>query len=250
MYNGKRKNAFLSIVIPIFNEERILSKTVEELTEYLINNSNPIEVIFINDNSTDASLEMLKNKLCSIQDKQIKIVNNTVRKGKALSVKDGIMLANGEYVIFMDADLSVPLKAMDKVVQYIDENNADIIIGSRNTEDKTTVIIRPYYRKLISKVYNKVCNILFFKNKIADVGCGFKVFRREVAKSLFLNLYIKSWIFDVEVIAGALKKNYKIKQMPVDWIFKGHSHLNIYRDLIVACCELFKLKLHILKNRI
>jgi len=243
----EQKNIFLSIVIPVFNDEWILSETVGELNEYLIKNRNSIEIIFVNDNSIDTSLEIIKNKFCKNQYEHITIINNKARKGKALCVRDGIMAAKGKYILFMDADLSVPIKEINKILQYI-EDDADIIIGVRNEKDKSTIIVRPLYRKLISKIYNIISNLLFFRNKIIDVGCGFKTFKKEIVPFLFSNLYIKSWIFDTEVLFKAFKNNYKIKQISVDWIFKGYSHLNIYKDLPVAFYDLLKLKLFMIKK--
>jgi len=235
----------LSIIVPIFNEERILAKTIAEFNNYFLNSRDNIELIVINDGSTDGSLELIKNGLQG--NYCLKIINNTTRRGKALSVRDGIMAAEGRYILFMDADLAVPLKEISKILKYT-ENDIDIIMGIRDEMDKDTVIVRPLHRKIVTKIYNKICNILFFKNKIIDVGCGFKMFKKEIAKDLFLNLYIKSWVFDVELVTKAMNNDYKIMQVPVNWVYNGHTHVNIYKDLIFASCELIRLKLH-LKNK-
>jgi len=235
----------LSIIVPVFNEERILAKTIAEFNNYFLNFGSNTELIVINDGSTDRSPDIIGTGLQG--NYSLKIINNAARRGKALSVKNGIMAAEGRYVLFMDADLAVPLKEISKILKYT-ENDIDIIMGIRDEMDKDTVIARPLHRKIVTKIYNKICNILFFKNKIVDVGCGFKMFKKEIAKDLFLNLYIKSWVFDVELVTKAINNDYKIMQVPVDWIYNGHTHVNIYKDLIFASCELIRLKLH-LKNK-
>jgi dolichyl-phosphate beta-glucosyltransferase len=248
MNSGLPENSVsLSIVVPIFNEEQILNDSIKELQECFIQNKGLLELIIVNDRSTDNSLEIVKNRFYTNQN--IKIIDNKIRKGKAISVRDGIMMAEGEYIIFIDADLSVPVKEIKKILTHA-RSDTDVIIGVRDENNKTTVIIKPLYRKAISKIYNCLCNILFFKNKIIDIGCGFKAFKREVARDLFSNLYIKSWVFDVEILSKAIEKKYKIVQVPVDWAFKGKSHLNIYKDLVVAFCELLKFKIYLtIKNR-
>jgi dolichyl-phosphate beta-glucosyltransferase len=235
----------LSIIIPVFNEEKVIDQTLRELEKYfIINEGMRLELIIVNDNSTDKSLKTIKDKFSNRQN--IKIINNKIRKGKALCVHDGIMEAKGTYVMFMDADLAVPLHTIDKFLKYMN-NGTDVVIGIRDTRGRETIVVRPFYRTIISKIYNMFCRALFFKRRIIDVGCGFKAFKKAVAHDLFSDLYIKSWIFDVEILSKAIEKRYKIAQVPVDWIFKGKSHLNVYKDLIVAGCELIRLKLYLKK---
>jgi len=241
-----RKRTILSIIIPVFNEEMVLGATLNELDKFLSGYNRHAELIIVNDASQDMSLKLIEDRLAKHQ--CVKIINNRVRKGKALSICDGLKIAQGQYIIFMDSDLSVPINEINKVFERID-NGAGIIIGVRSEKNKDTVIKRPFYRKIISKIYNKLCNILFFKNKIIDVGCGFKAFKREVAQELFADLYIKSWIFDIEVLSRAFKNNYKVEQVPVNWVYKGHSHLNIYKDLLLSFFELFRLKFFLLRSK-
>lgn len=247
MSDDNIKDVYLSVVIPVFNEAKVLAQTISDLNEYLTIHGSLLEVIVVNDNSTDSSLEIIKSKLCKNQN--VRVVTNGARQGKALTVRDGIAIAKGEYVLFMDADLSVPLKEIDKILGCIKDGHNDVVIGVRDSRDCATLVVRPLYRKIISRIYNTLCNLLFFKYKILDVGCGFKAFKREIALDLFSNLYIKSWVFDVEILFKALKSNYKIKEVFVNWTFKGRSSLNMYKDLIVAFCELLRLKIFLMKYK-
>ncbi|MDD5195977.1 MAG: glycosyltransferase [Candidatus Omnitrophica bacterium] len=240
------KGIILSIIIPVFNEEKVLGVTLNELNKFLSEHNSCIELIVVNDASQDMSLDLIRGGLSGYQ--CVKIINNDLRQGKALSICEGLKIAQGEYIIFMDSDLSVPIKEISKVFERI-KKGSDIIIGVRDEKDKDTVIERPLYRKAISKIYNALCNVLFFKNKVMDVGCGFKAFRREIAQELLSDLYIRSWIFDIEVLSRAFKNNYKVEQVSVSWIYKGCSHLNIYKDLFLSFLELFKLKFFLLSNK-
>jgi len=240
MIESINQDIFLSIVIPVFNEEKILNQAIREMESLSFKYGTFLEFIIVNDNSIDKSLEIIQDKLAD--NKYVRIISNETRKGKASCVSNGIMAAQGKYIIFMDADLSVPLKEVDKFLKYM-KGGIDIIIGIRDESNRSTVVIRPFYRKMISWLYNGICNLLFFKQEISDIGCGFKAFKREAAQDLFSNLYIKSWVFDTEILSKALRNNYKIVQLPVDWVFRGHSSLNIYKDLTTAFFELLKLKL-------
>jgi len=237
---------YLSIIIPVFNEKEILNQTIGDIDKYFIGKEDFLEFIIVNDNSTDASMEIIRNKFTGRD--HVRVIDNKTRQGKALSIRDGVMIAEGKYVIFMDADLSTPLKEIDRFFKYMKKGH-DIIIGVRNERNKTTTVKRPISRRIVSRIYTALCNILFFKGSIADVGCGFKVFKKKIAQSLFLDLYIKSWVFDVEILSKALRNNYKIKEVPVEWIFKGPSSLNILKDSVAAFFALLRFKLFLIKNR-
>jgi len=236
----------LSIIVPVFNEERVLRETIDELHAYFRENGAGLELIIVDDNSADRSLDIIKEGFC--KNSFAKILVNGTREKKAVSIKNGVKEARGRYVIFMDADLSVPLKEISKVLGCI-KNGADIIIGIRDEGNKDMVVRRPIHRKIISRIYNAVCGVLFFNGKIKDVGCGFKAFKTEIARELFSSLYIKTWVFDAEILSRALKSNYEVTQIFVNWTYKGHSKINIYRDLLVAFFELVRLKLFFMSGQ-
>jgi dolichyl-phosphate beta-glucosyltransferase len=234
------RNKLYSLVMPVYNEQAVIGASVEAVKLYLDGLELSYELILVDDGSTDDTVQVISRYLNQID--KIRLLRNLRNEGKGSAVKLGIFAARGDYVMFMDADLSVPIKELSKIFKHIDEST-DIVIGVRDAGSQGTVIKRPFYRKVISFLYNLFCNGLFFKGKMTDIGCGFKLFKKDIALNLFSNLYIKSWVFDVEILFKAISNNYKIRQVPVDWAFKGRSKVNVFKDLVMAVGELLRLKL-------
>jgi len=235
-----------SIVVPVYNEADVISSSVEAIELYLDGLNLNYEIILVDDGSGDDTAGVIRRRLS--QDGKIRFLQNPRNEGKGVAVKLGVFGCCGDYIMFMDADLSVPLGEISKILKCV-KAGADIVIGVRDGNSKLTSVKRPVYRRMISFLYNAFCNQLFFKGKIIDIGCGFKLFKRDVALDLFSNMYIKSWVFDVEIISRAMSDNYKIEQVAVNWVFKGRSKLNIFKDLIVATFGLLRLKLFLMRSQ-
>lgn len=218
--NSEKKR--ISVIIPCYNEERVLSTTVGRIREFSsMAHKYTYSFIFVNDGSTD------KTELYLNEDDNIKVLRNLVNKGKGYSIKKGILASCSDYVFFIDADLSIDVKYIDKMVDILEETDFDIIIGERDLES------RSFLRRIISKYCNKiVIRELPLLKDIKDTQCGLKGFRADVAKHLFKNLKEYGFSFDVEILYNALKEGRKIS--PIQVLYSdsrmGESSVNIFLE--------------------
>ena len=209
---------------------------MRETYNFLLSNNNiaEFEFICIDDGSTDSTRKIIEEIK---KDKpQIKINQKRENRGKGYSVKEGINMAANEYILFFDADLSTPLKEINNFLEESKNNNADIIIGSRNSNLSKTS--RSFKRTIISKTFailkKIICNIYY-----EDTQCGFKMFKKEVAKNIFNKITIDGFSFDVELLVIAKKLNYKVVSKPIEWHEAKSTSLNIFKQTIKMLKELF-----------
>jgi dolichyl-phosphate beta-glucosyltransferase len=200
----------VSVVIPAYNESANIERSLSAILYYLNHKNYDFEVIVVNDGSKDDTLELAKKFL-----PEIKIIENLGNKGKGYTVKNGILNANKENVLFLDADLATPIEEIEKALKYIDDY--PIVIGSRNLKDSVILTAQPFYRQLMGKTFALLARVIA-GIKVKDSQCGFKMMKREAAQKIFPKITINGWCFDVELLFLAQLKNYKIKEIPVRWI--------------------------------
>lgn len=141
----------------------------------------------------------------------------------------------------MDADLSTPLEEMDKVIGFLDMNY-DLSIGSRGLKDSEIVIRQPIYRQTMGKIFNLIVRLSLIKN-IKDTQCGFKCFKKEVAREIFNQTKINRFSFDVEILYIAQRKGYRIKEVPVKWYNSPDSKVGIFKDSLKMLLDILKIRL-------
>jgi len=227
----------LSIIIPAYNEENRIGNSLKLILRYLSKQDYNFEIIVVDDGSSDRTIEKVKEIDSS---GKIKILKNEINKGKGYSIKKGMLEAMGEYQLFSDADLSTPIEELEKFWKYLNEGY-DIVIGSRALKDSILEVRQPFYREFMGRAFNFIVRfILGFK--IKDTQCGFKIFKKEVAKHIFSIQKIKGWSFDVEILYIASKLDYKIKEVPVRWINSPSSKVNPLKDALRMFFDVSRLK--------
>jgi dolichyl-phosphate beta-glucosyltransferase len=222
----------VSVVIPAYNESANIERSLSAILYYLNHKNYDFEVIVVNDGSKDDTLELAKKFL-----PEIKIIENPGNKGKGYTVKNGMLNANKENILFLDADLATPIEEIEKALKYIDDY--PIVIGSRNLKDSVILTAQPFYRQLMGKTFALLARVIA-GIKVKDSQCGFKMMKREAAQKIFPKITINGWCFDVELLFLAQLKNYKIKEIPVRWIDNAattkikpfKSSLEMLRDLL------------------
>ena len=216
----------LSVVIPIFNEEKRLIKSLIIIKKFIKNKK--IEIIFVNDGSTDLSQKIIE-KFIKSNDKTT-IINLKKNIGKGGALKAGIKRAKNQWILTLDIDLSVPIKEilLWQKKKYIDNENF-IYFGSRsNNESKVrSKIYRNIFGKILSILINLLLNI-----KISDTQCGFKLYKYNVAKKLFSKVTRTGYEHDIELTLLARDNNIAIKELPVTWTHKNGSKVNLLIDSI------------------
>lgn len=232
---------FLSVVIPAYNESARLPDSLKKVLDYLETRDYPYEVIVVDDGSTDNTADLGDEFVGNAKLKNPKSTARVIRnphRGKGYTVRTGMLTAQGQYILFSDADLSAPIEEVEKLLKYL-QGKYDIAIGSR--EGKGAVRIdEPFYRHLMGRVFNTFVRLVALP-QFNDTQCGFKAFRKEAAHTLFrsLNLYgdntpdVKGALvtgFDVEVLYLALKWGYKIKEVPVRWFYSKGANVNPIKD--------------------
>ena len=235
----------LSIIFPLFNEENRLPKLFKEIKKFLIKNKLNIEFIFIDDGSIDNSLILIKKfKKENIKKIDIKIIKYKKNRGKGYALKQGVLIANKKWILTMDIDLSVSLKQINSWVKnrFI-KNGNNIFFGSRLL--KKSNIIAKKYRVFTGNIFNILLRLMIndkFLN-IKDTQCGFKLYKKSLAKTIFKNIKENGYIHDVEILILIRKKKFRVYELPVNWIHKDGRKINIIKDSIKMLIDLFHLKL-------
>lgn len=217
-----KDRTYLSIIIPAYNEEYRLPKTLERLTNFCDANPFGTEIIVVDDGSTDDTLKVIEDAKRTEQ--SIKIVR-LKHHGKGHAVKHGMLNATGDYMLLTDADLSVPIDDVHYLLNLIPQ--PDIAIGSREVEGSER-IGEPPYRHIMGRIFNKLVNILTGL-EFQDTQCGFKLFRKSSTQEIFNQQKTNGFGFDVELLFLAERKELTITEVPVTWTYQEESRVKPVR---------------------
>jgi glycosyltransferase involved in cell wall biosynthesis len=202
----------LSIIIPAYNEESRLPKTLDQIHAYLNATGVSSEVIVVDDGSSDGTVQCVE--LESREWPALRVVKNPGNHGKGYSVRHGMLEARGKIVLFTDADLSAPIEEADKLLAALATN--DVAIGSRAMDRKLIEVHQPWTREIAGIMFNTVVRVVLGLN-FEDTQCGFKAFRREKSKIIFEQQRIKRFGFDPELLFLAQRNGLAIAEVPVRW---------------------------------
>lgn len=200
----------LSVIIPAYNEEKRIERTLLDVDAYLEKQSYEYEIIVVDNNSNDHTSDVVK-KLGSTTVQNAKVIKQTIR-GKGAAVKMGVEQAVGEYLMFMDADNATPISEIEKFWPQL-ESGTEVVIGDRYM-DQTSTAKQPWYRTVLSRGSNLLIQLVLVPH-INDTQAGFKAFQAKAAKEIFKHITIYGWAFDMELLAIALKLSYRIKAVPI-----------------------------------
>jgi len=232
--NFSNKKELISVIIPAYNESLRISKTLNKILSFIEdNNEYDFEVIVVNDGSNDNTNEVV------LSFANVILIDNKVNKGKGSVIRQGMLSAQGDYLLFSDADLSTPIEELEKLLSFI--KDFDIVIGSRALQNDLIKEHQPFYREIMGKTFNLFVQLLVVKG-IKDTQCGFKLFKNEVAKKIFGSSKIDGFSFDVETIYLASKFRFKVKEVPVLWFNDDRSKVDPIKDSIKMFRELLVIK--------
>jgi dolichyl-phosphate beta-glucosyltransferase len=225
----------LSIIIPCYNEAKCIKENIQKIVEYLSKFDFEYEIIPVNDGSTDETMKVLQ----SIDYQNVMPIHNSNNSGKGYAVKCGIDKAEGDYILFMDADLSTDLTAIDVFLTEI--KSTDIVIGSRRHKDSIIAKLQGGLRKFMGNCCIKITTFITGL-KLQDTQCGFKGFKKEVAKKIIDKQTINGWAFDVEYLYIASMNNYSIKEIPIKWTNDEDSKVSPFSSSIEFFNSLIKIR--------
>jgi len=227
----------ISLIIPMYNESSIIEETAKKVYKYMEETFKDYEVIFVDDGSRDGSAEIV-NALCL---PNVRVSGYGGNKGKGAAVRHGMLEADGDVVMFTDADLAYGTEVIKRVYDiFCADTDVKMVTGSRNLHkdgyDGYTML-----RKIMSKVYIKVlCFVGGFK--LSDSQCGCKAFRADAAREIFGRCEVDGFAFDFEAILWAGILGYKIHEMPVKIINHRDSKINVVRDTFRMLSDLRRIK--------
>jgi glycosyltransferase involved in cell wall biosynthesis len=219
-------NPKYSIIIPAYNEHARIARALESVTDCIQRSGWNAEVIVVNDGSRDGTAEIIK--AFASHNPLVRLIENPGNRGKGYSVKNGILHAQGDIVMFTDADLSSPIEEAERLFAAIEEG-ADIAIGSRWLDRSRQTIQQPLYRQFFGRCFNAVTRFIVGL-PFADTQCGFKAFRREAAQTVFQLQRIERWGFDPEILFVAMKRGYVIREVAVSWGHDERSRISYLKD--------------------
>lgn len=226
----------LSILIPIYNENRILEKNINEILHYFLNKFD-FEIIIINDGSTDNSNEILKKFTLH----NIKIINNTKNEGKGASIRKGVKNCKGDLILISDADLSTPINQFSVLYKKYLEGY-DFVIGSRSKSNSKILVKQKKMRVVAGVIFNYLVKIILGL-KYHDTQCGFKLFNKQKLNNIINFCDVNRFCIDVEILFLAKKFNYKIFEIGIVWKNDFKSSVSLIKDSLMMFCDLIKIRL-------
>jgi dolichyl-phosphate beta-glucosyltransferase len=203
----------LSVVLPCFNEELRLPRTIDQIERFLDARHADYELILVDDGSGDGTRNVMDAAAAAHSAVRIEVLPHNRGKGRALAV--GVAAAKGDEILLSDADLSTPIAELDKLQAALN-GGAGVAIASRALPGSRVEVSQPIYRVLMGKVFNLIVQAVLLPG-IWDTQCGFKLFRADVARQVFEGLSTDGFGYDPEVLYRARKRGFKIVEVPVVW---------------------------------
>jgi dolichyl-phosphate beta-glucosyltransferase len=235
---------YLSVIVPAYNEEKRLPKTIREIDKYLKTQSYESEIIVVSDGSKDRTIEVAKNLMPEI--KNLKLLEFKDKRGKGFGVRQGMLEAKGKYRVFTDADNSTSIDQVEKMWPEF-EKGFDVVIGSRDIKGAVLAIPQPWIRRRTGDIFNLITQIVSGLWGIWDTQCGFKGFSEKAANDIFPKTLIDRFAFDVEALILAKKLGYKIKEIPVTWLNDPDSKVKL-KSMFDMLLDVFKIRLNMIKG--
>ncbi len=235
----------LSIVIPAYNEAARIDSALERVTACVAERGWDAEILVIDDGSKDNTAEIVQRWM--LAHPRLHLVKNPGNRGKGYSVRNGLLQAAGEVVMFTDADLSAPMEEAERLLAAI-VDGADVAIGSRWMDRARQTIHQPLYRQFFGRCFNWITRVVMglpFK----DTQCGFKAFRREAAQTIFRLQTIERWGFDPEILFIARKLKYSVVEVPVTWGHDERSRISYLKDGLKMLEEMATIRMNSLAGR-
>ena len=212
----------LSVIIPAYNAQSVVASTLDACAAYLARQDLDFEIIVVDDGSTDQTARLVAEHSGAVT--MLRLERN---RGKGAAVRLGVQAAQHAWVLYLDVDHSTAIDHLDSFAAHAAD--ADILIGSRNLPESRIVLPQPWLRQTLGQTFPYLVRLLALPG-IRDSQCGFKLFRREVARRVFDRLKCGGFCFDVEVLLCAKRLGYRMRELPVRWDNPTASTLRLWRD--------------------
>lgn len=228
----------LSIVIPVFNEERRLPKTFEALMKFAQEKAAQItEVVFVDDGSGDGTSKLVKEFKFEFP---VKLISYQRNRGKGHAVRKGMLDTSGDYALMLDADMSTSLAEIEKFMPFM-ELGVPVIVGTRKAGGAEVLKRQPFYRQKMGEAYTALANIITGAG-VSDFTCGFKCFSRDAINKIFSAAKIDRWSYDAETFYLARLYGFAIQEVPVSWSNDENTKVRLGRDVWQSFWDLLKIR--------
>lgn len=228
----------VSVIVPAYNEVHRMARTIGEITAYFEKRQSTCEVI-VSADGNDGTRELVAD--IARTDPRLQVIGSVVRRGKGYGIRQGVALAQGKIIGFVDADNKTPMDEYDKVEPLL-HTGYDIVIGSRGLPEAVIERPQPWYRRMGSRGFGLFMHTVVGLRDIPDTQCGFKFFQNHMARDLFARQRIAGYMFDVEILYLARQAGYRIGQVPVRWRDDGDSRLALVRGNLRNVRDIFSIR--------
>ena len=238
-------HTYVSLIIPAFNEEARIGKSLDQILSFFRSQPYSFEVIIVDDGSKDGTKDLICGRYGDHD--RVRIYQQSPNQGKGAAVKKGMLLGNGEYLFFSDADLSVPIETLSLFLPSL-EKDFDVAIGTRQKSGAVIEIHQPFYREFLGGIFTRLSNWIL-DMRVSDFTCGLKGFRREAARELFSRQRLKNWSFDAEILYLAQRNGCQVLEIPVRWRNDDRTKVRLWRDIVSSFVGLIQIRLNDLMGR-
>lgn len=236
----------LSIVIPAYNEDRRLPKTLDRIFAYLQTQPYKAEIIVVDDGSCDRTAELVDAAREKYPD--LRLLSNSGNRGKGFSVRHGMLEARGRVALFTDADLSTPIEETAKLLDAIEKQGYDGAIGSRAVDRSLIQVHQSALREQAGIFFNRLVRWIAGID-FSDTQCGFKAFRRAPTRIIFEQQRIERFGFDPEILFLAKRNGLRVAEVPVRWSHDDATKVNVASDGARMFLELLEIRWNALSGR-
>ena len=229
----------LSLIIPAYDESARIGLTLERVLGYLRAQPYSWELLIVDDGSRDDTADIVVRHIEGVR--EAKLIAYQPNRGKGFAVRTGIMAAMGQWVVFLDADLSTPPEEIETALGYL-RNGDDMVIGSRALPESQIERRPPLYRRLATAVFDLVKHLLVGLWQFSDTQCGFKAYRQSAVRPLYERAVIDRFMFDVEILYLAERKHLKVREMPVRWADAAGSKVRFFEGVVNMVKDLVRIR--------
>lgn len=224
----------LSIVVPVYDEARVLEHSLGVLVRSLEGLGTSFEIVAVNDGSGDGSGAILAR--AAGRDRRLRIETHPLNRGKGAAVRTGVLAASGARILFMDADLSTPIEEVPRFLAALDAGY-DVVIGNRRAPGSKITRHQPWIRETLGKGFTILTRTLLAPG-VHDFTCGFKAFRRDAARAIFSRITKTGWAFDAELVVIARVQGLRLAQVPVSWHHEDDTKVRLLGAVAGSLVEL------------